>query len=201
MPPPVATSTIVQQAFRLMEVSPPSSFDDGSEKALAAEDQYPEALRACLEFADWSFASVLARLSAVTTLPDGVAADPSLPWLYELPGDVLRLREVGMPWPVRWRRDRAGLRADAAGPLTVRYTAAAEDEAGLPADFRDAVAWRLAVMLAPKFLETQAKIEALKRDAERAIKAAARTDAGQASAGRYDDQDEQGDWVAEARYG
>lgn len=196
MPPPIATSTIAQQAFRLMELSPPSSYDDGSEKALAAAEQYPVALRMVLERADWSFASTWAELPAAS-LPEGVAADPGMPHFYALPGDIVLLREVGTGC-TRWRRDRAGLRADTKAPLPVRYTGMIEAETLLPALVQTATALQLAVLLGPRWLVTQSKMDTLRRDLQIAVQGALRADAAQASPGRYDGLGDQPDWVDEA---
>lgn len=198
MTSPIAAATILAQAFRFMEVTPPSSFDDDSEKARAAVEQYPTAMQQCLERYDWSFASTLAFLPPVT-LPLTAAADPDLPYTFRLPGDLVRIHEVG-DGTVRFRRDGIALRADDTGPLRLRYTAQIENETGLPATFRLAVSLHLAALLAPRWLNNQSKTEAIKRDAEGAIQMAQKQDARSASAARYDGlEDVGGDWVTEAR--
>lgn len=190
----IATSDIVAQAFRFMERLPPASFDDATEEARAATEQYPVAMGHCLARADWSFASTRAQLSAeVEAWPD-----PVLPWLYKLPPDCLQPREVGED-RTRWRVDRDGLRADAAAPLTIRYTARLTDETRLPDLFQTAVALRLAWLLAARFLETSTKIERLDAQWRDTIKQAARDDARAASNARYDDLPEQPDWATEIR--
>ncbi|HMO07025.1 MAG TPA: hypothetical protein PKD10_05175 [Paracoccaceae bacterium] len=197
MPSPIAVSTVAAQAFRMLELAPISSFDDDSEQAASAAEQYPVALETCLEAADWSFASTWARLPQVVLPPD-TPTDPGLPFLFALPGDVLRLRQVGDA-ATRWRRDREGLRASHAGPLAVRYTARLTVEALMPAGFRNAVALRLAVLLSARWLTTHSKRDMLATDADRALKMAMRSDARQASDARWDGLPDQGDWVAEAR--
>jgi hypothetical protein len=106
---------------------------------------------------------------------------------------------VGDGW-TRGRRDREGLRADEAAPLVIRYTGTVDNEAALPATFQTAVALALAVLLAPRWLGTQSKAEALRADAARILKQAMREDARMASEARYDGGPDQGDWVAEARW-
>jgi hypothetical protein len=196
MPTPIAASTIVAQAFRFMEASPISSFDDDSEQAQAAAEQYPTALAQCLEAADWSFASTLAFLPPAELPVTGVA-DPDLPYLFALPGACVRVQEVG-DGDVRWRRDSLGLRADDVGPLRIRYTATVSNETSLPANFRLAVALHLAVLLGPRWLTTQSKMQALQSQAEDALKKAIRQDARNASSARYDGGADEGDWVTEA---
>ena len=93
-PTPIAASTIAAQAFRFLELSPISSFEDASEQASSAREQYPFALAHCLQAVEWSFASVYAELPPAVPGP-GVATDPALPYLYAIPGDVIRLHEVG----------------------------------------------------------------------------------------------------------
>lgn len=194
---PIATSTIVSQAFRLLRIAGVSSFGDDSEQAQDAAEQYPLALRACLEHdADWGFASELAALPEAA--PDaGEATDPDLPYSYVLPGDMVAIRRVGNGW-VRWRRDRRFLRADAPGPLAVRYTVFIADEAQLPATFQFAVAARLAVLLAPRWLDDRGKRSDLEDAAGLALAAAARQSARQASPERWDGRSDTGDWADEA---
>lgn len=192
----IATSTIVQQAFRFMERTPPQSFDDGSEEANAAAEQYPVALAHVLESADWSFASTLVALPE-RTIPAPAAPDADLPYFFGLPGDLLVIREVGDKW-THWRKDREGLRADTPGPLRLRYTARIDDEARTPAQFQTAVAAQLAVLLSPRFLTTASKIAEIKNDAATYLSRALRADGRTASDARYDGQDDEGDWATEA---
>lgn len=196
MSTPIAAATIVAQAFRYMEVTPPSSLDDDSPKARDAAEQYPNALQQCLEAADWSFASVLANIPQAE-LPPTVAADADFPYFYALPGDLIRIQEVG-DGDTGWRRDRDGLRSDTAAPLRIRYTAKITNEAALTATFRDAVALTLACLIAPVWLTTDSKLQRLDALRERALKKAMMQDARSASDARYDGLPDQGDWADEA---
>lgn len=195
MPVVIATSSIVSQAFRFMERDPISSLGDDSEEALAAAEQYPLALGHCLERNDWSFASTRRSLSASAADP---FPDPVLPYLYGLPGDVVRLREVG-PQYTRWRLDRDGLRANVAAPLPVRYTGQIDNEAVLPATFQTAVALRLAWLLGPRYLVTASKLQDIGEQWKLTLKDAMRDDARSASGARYDDLPDQGYWATEIR--
>lgn len=197
MSSPIATSAIVSQAFRILERGPISSLADNSQEARDAAEQYPVALAECLERADWSFASSRRQLAAVLPEADPYT-DPELPYLYQLPGDVVRLREVG-DGRTHWRLDRDGLRADHPGPLRVRYTGTITDESRLPASFRTAVALRLAWLLGPTYVEGKARLNAIDDDFRTQIKQAMREDARQASEARYDGMADQGDWATEAR--
>lgn len=198
---PIATSSIVSQAFRMLEVTPPSSLSDDTEKAAAAQEQYPLALRMSLEAADWSFASTLAYLP-LAALPATAAADPDLPFLYRLPGDLIRLHEVG-DFDTMWRVDAIGgirhLRADQPAPLRVRYTADVVNEAVLPATFQTAVSAQLALLLGPRWQPITSKLELISAQHARAMTEARRQDARQASQARYDGLSDQGDWAKEAR--
>lgn len=202
LPVTLAASHIVSLAFLAMEKTPPASFGDDSEEAAQSLRFYPVALDRSLERGDWSFASTWADLPPLNPPPE-IARDPALPFTFSLPGDALRLREVGDGLP-RWRIDKIGdasaLRTDCAGPLQIRYTARIDNETLLPAAFKDLVALQLAVYLAPRFLGTQGKVEALKRDLADAVKTALREDARTASEARYDGLDASlsDDWVAEA---
>lgn len=194
MPSPAATSTIVAQAFRLMELSPISSFADDTDQARAAAEQYQVAIDLCLEACDWSFASVLEDLPELAALPNGNASDPNLPFSYKLPGGCLAIRELGDAG-TRWRRDRDLIRADQSGPLMIRYTATIATESLLPATFRAAVAWRLAALLAPLWNGTAARQQQLEGGADQSLRAAMRQDARQSGSERYDGQPEQPNWV------
>lgn len=184
MPTPIATSTIVAQAWRFMELSPISSFDDDTEQARSAAEQYPNALRECLARADWSFASVVASLPEATR-PQTVAEDPDLPYFYQTPSGLVRLLEVGTEGTV-WRLDRDGLRADAAAPLRIRYTGEITNEAILPAAFQAAVALRLALLLGPRWLGTQSKLRILEQQFDVELGRAKKHDSRSASGQRYD---------------
>ena len=199
MPSIIATGTIVAQAWRYMELAPISSFDDDSEQARSAAEQYPNALRECLSRADWSFASAIAMLPEAA-LPQTVAADTDLPYFYQRPGDLVRLLECG-DGTTRWRLDRDGLRADAPGPIRIRYTADITDEGTLPAAFQNAVALRLALLLGPRWLTTQTKMQALSKQFDFEIAQAKKHDARSASAARYDNGlSDDADWSTAATW-
>lgn len=201
MPTPIATGDIVTLAFLAMEKTPPASFADETEEAAQSAALYQTALDRCLERGDWSFASTWANLPPLVPAPT-VPTDPALPYTYALPGDCVRLREVG-DGTQKWRVDRlgdvTGIRANQSGNLAVRYTARIEAEALLPVAFRQAVALQLAVYLAPKYLGTSSKVDTLKRDLAMAIEDAQREDSRTASEARYDGLPDQSDWVMEAR--
>lgn len=194
----IATSNVVAQAWRFMELSPISSFDDDTEQARSAAEQYPNALRECLARADWSFASVLEMLPAAV-VPATVAIDPELPYFYQAPGGMIRLHEVG-DTSTQWRLDRDGLRADAQAPLRIRYTAHITNEATLPASFQTAVALRLAMLLGPRWLGTQSKLADLSRRFDMEIANAKKQDARSASTVRYDDAGNSSDWATGSTY-
>lgn len=188
-----ATSVIVSQAFRYLKLAPPSSFSDDSDKARDAAQLYPVALRACLELADWSFASNVVMLPQAE-LSEAQIADPVLPYSYTLPGDFVVMRKVDAS---RWRIDASKLlRADAAGPLQIRYTAIIDQEARLPAAFRMAVAAQLAAYMAAAHAEAATDVERIAAELDRQVKAALRADRESASAQSYD-RDTPHDWWAD----
>lgn len=194
VPSPIATSTIVAQAFRYMEKSPISSFGDDSDEARAAAEQYPTALRMVLEIGDWSFASVLREIPE-KNLPASATPDPELPHVYAVPPEALILREVEHG-RARWRRDRDFLRVDQGGKVMLRYTADITDETRLPAQVKNVVALQLAVLLAPIYLTTQTKRSQLAEMLREAVVQALRGDAQTASpAGWSATSGQGGDWV------
>lgn len=199
MTTPIATSTIVAQAWRFMELSPISSFDDDTEQARSAAEQYGNALRECLSRADWSFASTVANLPEAE-LPSGSVIDPDLPHYFRAPAGLVRLLEVGNRHTA-WRLDRDGLRASEPGPLRIRYTDEISNENTLPAAFQTAVALRLAMLLGPRWLGTRSKLDALARQFDIELARAKKHDARSASAVRYDDDlGSSSDWSLGATY-
>ncbi len=189
----IATSGIAVQAFRLLEMSPISSFGDDSEQASSAEEQYPEALRMCLEANDWSFASTLASLPAV----DEDSGDEDLPHVYTRPGDLVRLIDV-KPASVLYRLDEDRLRADQAAPLRIRYTRLVTNEARLPGMFKTAVSYQLAALLAPRWTTSRNRADSLQAQADNWLGRAMKADRGSASSQRYDGRARQADWRGEA---
>jgi hypothetical protein len=176
---PTAAAKIAAQAFRFMELSPISSFADDTPQAQAAAEQYSLALRMVLEASDWSFASRRAALPQAV-LPVTEAADPDLPFTYRLPGDAVMMREV-IDQSVAWRADLQFLRADAAGPLDVRYTALITNEAALPATVQTVIALQLALLLAPLYVSTLSKRQELEKAYTKLVLQARQTDGRQAS--------------------
>lgn len=192
-----ATSMIVSQAFIFLKLTPPSSLEDDSDKARDAALLYPVALRACIETCDWSFASNVVALPQRPSLPAQAIADTDLPYVYQLPSDFVTMQKVG-DGSVRWRIDKAELlRADASGPLAIRYTAIVDQEAKLPAAFRMAVAAQLALYLAPRYAEATNHVEWLSAELDRELKYAQRADRVSASAQRVDGTEDSGWWADE----
>lgn len=193
MPFSIATSGIVAQAFRVMEMSPISSFGDDSEEAAAAEDQYPVALRTCLERGEWSFASRTVSLPATVE----VSPDPDLPHTFVKPPDFVKLQKV---WPAGcgWRVEAERILASEPAPLGLRYTFLVEDEDALGGAFRTAVAYQLAALLSPRWSASANRADALQKDADDFLARASVADRTSASGQRYDGRDAGGDWAAEA---
>lgn len=192
MPIVVATSGIVAQAFREMEMSPIAGFGEESEEAIAAEEQYPVALDMCLSRADWSFASkMISAAQVVATSPD-----PDLPFVFEKPAHLVKVQRV-LPRCAAWRLDADRILADTA-PLSLRYTFRPEDESKLGAYFRAAVACHLAGLLAPRWTTSRNRSEALLQRGEDWLQKAAQVDRGNASGQRYDGRDREPDWPGAA---
>lgn len=198
MTTPIAASTIAQQAFRLMEMAPISSFSDDSEQAAAASEQYLPALDMMLESYDWSFARAIAQLAPVAPVAPEIA-DPDLPTIYGLPADLLQLRHVYGGDGFAWRVDGRLLRAEQGTAVTIRYTRRVDNEKMLPRLFQLAVSHQLALLLAPRFVQSRAKFETLRASLDDAAFAARRADAHSASGARIDGRQPAHDWVSEAR--
>lgn len=191
----LATSTIVTQAVRELERGDFSSFGDDSDLGRDLAETYPTALDFCLGAEDWTFARRLADLPpAVASL---APADPDLPYLYKLPADCVRLRDV-YDDEISWRKDGDFLRATAETGLKIRYTVRIEVESSLPAAFRDWAALRLAIMLAPRWLQSRTKRKDLYDMGKAAFADAKTEDRIDGSGRRWDGEDGFSDWVSEA---
>ena len=184
MTTPIAAATIAQQAFRYIGASTPSSFADDSEETRAATEQFPAAIRECLELRDWRFASSLLRLAKATPTAPEWTADADLPHAYRLPDGVLVARAI-QPRGARWRRDGDYLRCDQDEGVTLRATMLRTDEKNLPAAFRDLVALTLALQLAPRFARDAARIAMIGEQRETALASAIASDQGQATPGPW----------------
>jgi hypothetical protein len=193
----IAASTIVQQAFRFMEMRNPASFADDSEQATAAAEQYDIALEMCLAAIDWSFASTIEKMPNV--VPAGVPVDPRLPYLCALPEDLVMLREVIDPAGA-YRADKGYLRSEVSGPLTIRYTSKISNEKHLPATFQTAVALQLAVLLGAIYVEVQSKLDRIEARLSEAMRVAARADARTASPASYGMATDTTDWASGATW-
>lgn len=196
MAAPIATSKIAKQAFIFMEMSPISSFADGSEQATLAADMYPVARDIALEEYDWSFARILTQ-RVMADLPPEFGPDPDLPYACLMPGDCIKLRQI-YPEPSLWRLDGQVLRIDQASGVTIRYTRRIENETEMPASFQMAVAAQLAFLLSSRFVTTRTKKNDLLATYGEMLDKAKLADRQMASPARYDGQGRQGDWASEA---
>lgn len=199
MATPIAASTIAAEAFRMMELSPISSFADDSQQAAAAAEQYPHALDMCLQSYDWSFVRRTAQLALVSDLPTEWITDPDLPYLYALPGDCVQLLLV-VDQDIDWRREENYIRADVETGLVIRYSRRITNEKLLPSTFQTFVAAQLATLLAPGpgFVRRTEKVDRIEAKLAPLKQAAIDNDSYSASASRLDDLPQSTDWVLEA---
>jgi len=197
MPVSIATSTILQQAFRFIEFPAVSSLSDDEPAVVQAALEYDTALGMVLETEDWFFASRSASISKLTDSPITLA-DPRFPYAFNLPTDCVLLREV-VDDAVKFRLDEGGmLRCDADGPLAIRYTRTVTNENAMPATIRICVALQLAVLMAPNYIKVQSKQDRLENRLGALIAKFAKTNAKTASTEDYHDNDSS-DWVTGAK--
>lgn len=198
MTDPIAASNIAAQAFEAAELAPISSFADESSEAASAREHYETARNTVLESCDWSFASNLVFLPPAR-LPEQMIEDPDLPGLYKLPADCLIVREV-RPADMSWRQEGRYVRAREIDGLTARCTRLITNEELLPASVKSAIAYRMAVLLAPRWVSSRTKRADLRQDAADALAVAQRNDARSASPAPYDKAQAGNtarDWLAE----
>ncbi|MBY5988214.1 hypothetical protein [Roseovarius atlanticus] len=198
MPDPIENGDVLEQAFILMELEPPSSLDDGSAKATAAAKQLPRAFKIVLESYDWSFARKIHDLPMINLAQENIPVDPDLPYAARLPADCVALRKVYLDTRYRYRVDEDIVRTEVDAPLTVRYTSSDYRLKFMPQTFQQLVAYQLAMMLAPKYVKTRSKREQLRSEMADASYAARSNDAHTASVGRLDGTQDVIDWAQEA---
>ncbi len=182
--PPVdlATSAIIGQALRHIRQAPVARLDPEAEILPALAAGFDRAIDECLDGSDWSFASTLAVLAGAA-LPPGAVLDDTLPYSYQLPGDLVRIRRVGNR-STRWRVDAGVLRASDPAPLTIRYTARVTRESALPATFQAAVSLQIASLLGARWAGSVIEGDDIAMRALETLKQAMREDSRHAAAER-----------------
>lgn len=127
------------------------SFDDGSTEAAQCKLHYTAARNALLVAHDWFFARKAAALTEVSE-----TTHPIWPVLYQMPSDCLRPIRLtdgeqsgeAQEFSVVVVAGQRYIGAKTSG-LYLEYVVLADDEASYPPGFVTALAWALAVRLAP----------------------------------------------------
>jgi len=170
------------------------SVDENTPSANACRRFYDAAVEEMLAEFPWPFATVTAPLALVAT-------DPTPEWAfsYRVPADCLRVRRLPGALRVETRQSRVPYRIgrDDVGRLlftdledaTVEYTQAITDASAFPASFAKALAYRLAIDIAPRVSGG----DATKLMERLAPRAAAQLEAAQATALNEEQLDEEPD--------
>lgn len=126
----------------------------------------------------WTFAMARVRLPALT-------ATPAFGWAsaYQLPSDFLRMVEVG-EYYVLYQQDMKlfeiegrNILCDESSPLNIRYLADIDNPGLFSAPFVEALACKLAAVVAEDITQSPTKREMAEQAYERAIRAARRSNA------------------------
>ena len=158
-----------------------NSLDEPVRSARECKFSYPIARDALLEAHSWNFA-----LTTATFASEGAGR-------FLLPSDFLTMHKVGAP---AWRQEGKHLIAEQAGALTLTYVQRVEDPNEMPALFREALGYRLAVALLPIFAPSVNQAQFLEQKAMKAVQDARWSDGKNAGPGIYEVQDS-----LEARHG
>lgn len=196
MPSAPATSSVGSMIFQQLELEDFTSFAEGTQEVADVALIYPEALKIVLGYAGWTFANRWVQI-AETEIDDGQWSNPEMPFVYLVPVDCVKVREVyGLN--VQWSRDDKYLRANQGGTIEIRYTKLIQNENLLPAEVKFSVALQAAFMLAPKYKVPRTKRNDLKENLNDVLAEAKRLDK-QASAEQHDGQRFEGFWDVEAQ--
>lgn len=175
----IATSSILAVACAELKISDPATMADNTGFSRDATVFYAQALEETIEATDWTCTSRMARLAQIADDQEGIYSDDLLPYAFLLPDDCLAVREAGDEW-TRWRQDGNVLRASDPAPLPVRYSARIENEEHLSPSVRAVLALRLAMMLLPRWGNSDER-RLFDIRLEEALMVARRTDARRAS--------------------
>lgn len=149
--------SICQRAMAAAEHDLPfAGFTDPADGAFMRL-HYDAARQHILEALDWSFARRWRVLEAVT----GIVGPPLMPNAFPVPPDVARIRLVEDPRETRWQVAGRHVFCDQVDPITVRYTALADNPGEWPESYAAVVVAYLGGLIAPRFSRSQNRTQIL----------------------------------------
>lgn len=180
---------IANAALRLIGENTITSFTDGNPEANFIADRYEEVRDSLLREHNWNFAIKRRKLAQLS-------ASPAFGWdyQYQLPSDWLRTvsvhdNEDGVGI-VRYREENGKLLSDS-DEIYLRYVARVTDPNLMPPDFREALAYRLAIEGAINLVQSTTLREQMVRDAAKKLRRARSSDA----LGDHPEPLQQGTWI------
>lgn len=183
---------IANVALTKIGASPITSFLDGNASANTVEAVYDAKRDELLREHPWNFATKRAKLAQLSEAP-ALEFDHA----YQLPDDWLRTVAVydnddarGYPPPYKEEGRQILASVDA---LWLRYVARITDTNAMTADFREALACKLAAEMAVRLANSNTLAELMQQRYERALRVARSTD----SLGDRPDRRPHGSWVAQ----
>lgn len=180
---------IANAALRLIGENTITSFTDGSPEANFIADRYEEVRDSLLRSHNWNFAVKRRKLAQLS-------ASPAFGWdyQYQLPSDWLRTvsvhdNDAGVG-ALNYREENGKLLTNAP-EVYLRYVARVTDPNLMPPDFREALAYRLAVEGAITLVQSTTVWDRMERRATEMIKRARSSDA----LGDHPEPLQQGSWI------
>jgi len=148
---------------------------DGSKNANACNEQYPKVRDDLLRGHTWNFARALQKLAQNSTAPTF-----GFDHAYQLPTDWLRTvtvhdNDAGVG-NVRYRMTGRTIHSDASD-IYLDYVRQVTDPNDMPSDFREALAWMLAMDLVQSIAQSSTQFKQLDKSAKLAVAKARSTDA------------------------
>lgn len=185
-----STVGICNSALIKLGASTIMSLTDGSKNADLCNEQFDKILEDLLRQHPWNFATARQKLAPLTTTPGfGFAS------AYQLPADWLRVIAVydndSGAGAVRYRIEGRTILSDAA-QIYLNYIRTVTDPNEMPATFREALAWRLALDLAQAVTQSTTAQEAMRQGFRSALATAKAVDAVE----DFPDPPAASDWIA-----
>ncbi len=167
---------LCSRAFVLVGARPIEDFEGGSAESIAAGQVYEQLVEECLSDHRWEFASEMAVLSPMATLPKGKWAK-----FYELPGSNLLVRGCYAQdgeTPIKYGRVQNRIACDETTQIVVDFTWRVA-ESLWPPYFRKFVTKKLAQSFAMGIARNESMAEAFGKEAMGDFKDAKRLDSQQ----------------------
>lgn len=177
MSTPTSSTEIANMALRHLKVTGVSAIDPpdtGSKNAAACAFWYDQARRAVLEDHPWNFATKRSEIAADATAPTFEYTTR-----YELPSDFIRVGRIGEDWDdpeTDYEIEGGYILCDVDTPLQFVYVYNLETVSRFSPKFIEALAFKLATLMAYELTGNATLVEAMAQQYEATLQAARTVD-------------------------